>query len=207
LIELWLDPETANAIAFRQGSLLRALLRNGYFDPAPLLERAQRMQNAFPRQLPFGVVAIEIPRFRPRLFRDDEITARHLVATCSILLFYPSVRIDGRRYTDGGLLEAMPVWAAAEMGATRVIAINALPKLTPWPVHLALSAMHRIRRMPVPRTLDVSVISCPDFMGAAREAMTWEKENIRRWIAMGIRDGEQFLRQQETIQPARETAD
>ena len=198
LIDLWRHPDSAKAIAIRP----RPSLRHGYFDPLPLAERAKRMQREFPRVLPFGVVAIEVPRFRPRLFRDGEITPRHLVATCSIPLFYPLVHIDGRRFTDGGLLEAMPLWAAAEMGATQAIAINALPRLTPLPIHLMLTAVHRIRRMPVPQTLDVKVITCPAFMGRARDAMVWDKENIDRWIASGIRDGQKFLRQMEQTQLA-----
>jgi hypothetical protein len=79
------------------------------------------------------------------------------------------------------------------MGATRVIAINALPKLTPWPIHLVLSAIHRLRKMPVPESLEVSTITPSGWMGGAREAVIWERGNIQRWVEMGIRDGEKFL--------------
>jgi predicted acylesterase/phospholipase RssA len=190
LIEEWFHPDSPGAIKFRP----RPSLWRGYFDPAPLLARARRLQREYARQLPFGIVSIEVPRFRPRMFRDEEITPEHLVATCSIPLFYPTPRINGRRLLDGGLFEPTPIWAAAAMGATRVIAINSLPKLTPWPIHLVLSRMHKMRKMPVPESLEVSLITPSGFLGGAREAMVWEKENIRRWVEMGIRDGEEFLK-------------
>ncbi len=37
-----------------------------------------------------------------------------------------AVRIDGKLCADGGLLGALPVWAVARMGATRIVAINVL---------------------------------------------------------------------------------
>jgi predicted acylesterase/phospholipase RssA len=190
LIEMWFHPDAAATVKFRP----RPNLLGGYFDPAPLLDRARRMERDFPRKLPFGIVAIEVPRFRPRIFRDAEITPQHLVATCSIPLFYPSVKVNGMRLLDGGLLESTPVWAAAVMGATRVIAIDALPRLTPWPVHAVLAAMHSIRKSPVPDSLTVAMIRPSGPMGSARQAMVWERANIRRWVQMGIKDGEQFLR-------------
>jgi hypothetical protein len=45
----------------------------------------------------------------------------------------------------------------------------------------------------VVESLDVSMITPSGVMGGALQAMVWEEGNIRRWIAMGIRDGEHFL--------------
>jgi len=89
----------------------------------------------------------------------------------------------------------MPLWAAAAMGATRVIAINALPRITPWAIRLVLSGMHRMRKMPVPASLDISAISPTGPMGTARDSMVWNEANVRRWVEMGIRDGEKFLKE------------
>lgn len=189
LIGHWLHPDAAATVRFRD----RLDLWNGCFDPGPLLDRARRIHQEFERKLPLGVVSIEVPRFRPRLFRDDEITPEHLLATCSILFFYPSVRINGRRLVDGGLFESTPLWAAAEMGASRVLAISALPRITPWAIHLVLSGMHRLRRMPVPEAMGVSMISPSGPMGSARDAMVWDRDNSRRWVEMGIQDGESFV--------------
>ena len=190
LIERWLHPDAAGTVKFRgTGWTCGTVISH----PGPLLDRARRIHQEFDRKLPLGVVSIEVPRFRPLLFRDDEITPEHLLATCSILFFYPSVRINGRSLVDGGLFESTPLWAAAEMGASRVVAINALPMITPWAIHLVLSGMHRLRRMPVPESLNVSMISPSGPMGSARDAMVWDRNNSRRWVEMGIRDGEKFV--------------
>ena len=50
---------------------------------------------------------------------------------------YPPVRIDGKLYVDGGVMDILPIWAAAEMGATRVIAVNVLPLMPSWPLRAA----------------------------------------------------------------------
>jgi len=189
LIEQWLHPDVAGTMRIRQ----RPSLKNGYFDAAPLLARAQAMQRDFPRRLPLGIVSIEVPQFRPAMFCDEEITPEHLVATCAIPLLYPTVRVAGRRLLDGGLFEPTPVWAAARMGATRVIAINALPRLAPWPFSLALSGIHKLRKMPLPNSLDVSWIVPSGRMGTARQAVVWDRGNVRRWVEMGQQDGERFL--------------
>jgi predicted acylesterase/phospholipase RssA len=179
LIRQWLHPDSAGTLKFR--------------DAGRLLARARALQRDFPRKLPLAVVSVEVPRFRPRLFRDDEITPEHLVATCSIPLFYPTVRINGTRLLDGGLFNPTPVWAAAAMGASRAIAVNALPKLTPWPLNVVISSMQRMRGIPVPASLDVRMIKPSGTMGSARDAVVWERGNLQRWVDMGIRDGEQFL--------------
>jgi predicted acylesterase/phospholipase RssA len=189
LIEQWLHPDAGAAVKVRE----RPGVWTGYFDPGPLLDRTRSMQRDFKRQMPLGVVSVELPRFRPRIFRDEEITPELLVASCAIPLLYPSVRVHGRRLLDGGLFEGTPVWAAAAMGATRVIAINALPRLAPWPLHVAISAVHRMRKMPVAESVEVSMIMPSGRMGGARQAMIWELANMRRWVEMGIRDGGEFV--------------
>ena len=179
LIDQWFHPDSATTVKFR--------------DAGSLLARARSIHSSFKRKLPLAVVSVEVPQFRPCMFRDDEITPEHLVATCSIPIFYPTVRVNGRRLLDGGLFDPTPVWAAAAMGASRVIAVNAMPRLAPWPIHVVMSRVHRLRKMPVPESLDVSMIMPSGTLGTARQAVAWQYANIRRWVDMGIRDGEQFL--------------
>ena len=62
------------------------------------------------------------PRLRLVRIPHERITPAYLMASCAVPFGYPPVRIDGKLYVDGGLLDILPVWAAAEMGATRVIA-------------------------------------------------------------------------------------
>ena len=189
LVEQWMDIESARSIRIRQVPSLR----KGYFDPDPLLSRARSLQQNFERKLPLGVVSIEVPTFRPRLFRNEEITPEHLVASCSIPLLYPTPRIEGRRLLDGGLFEATPIWAAAAMGATRIIAINVLPGVMPWPIRMVSAAVRRFRQIPAPQATSVKLIKPSELLGSVREAVIWKTNNIRRWIELGERDGRQFL--------------
>lgn len=189
LIDLWCHPDAGASIQF----LPKPSLHRGMFDPRPLLARASRMHSEFKPVMPVGLVAIEVPRCQPRIFRDNQITPEHLLATCSIPFFYPFVSLGGKHYTDGGLLESMPIWAAVEMGATTVIAVDSLPKLTPWPIDAAIRTVKLFRKKKLPPSLNLDVISPSGYLGTARDAITWNRDNIQRWIDMGIRDGEAYL--------------
>lgn len=176
----WLDPLTAKLMT-------PGLHRSGWLRPDALHAKACELFERFRPSIPFALTLVEVPRMRVRLMRDREITWRHLAAACSIPLAFPPVVIDGRRYVDGGLLGALPLWAAEEMGADRAIALNCL---TSFPFR-ALRAVTRPRR-PSPR-LDVSLIEPPRPLGRLRDAVFWNAANIEDWIARGVEDGTRAL--------------
>ena len=88
-----------------------------------------RLHAAYQPRVAYGVVVTDIWRMEPRLFTAPEVTWQHLAASCAIFGVLPQIRHDGRFYTDGGLLEALPLWAACQMGATDILAINVLPSV------------------------------------------------------------------------------
>jgi NTE family protein len=185
LIERWRDPAT--------GSALRLFpdcgWGRGWFDPTPLRRQAEEIWAAYDPVLPFGVVLNELPFMRARLFEFPHVEAAHLHATCSIPFFLPPVRIAGTSYIDGGAFEKMPIWAAIAMGATRIIAIDSLPGVSKWWVQLALSSAHVFRRRRrFPPDLDLTIIAPSEPMGDANDAVFWQRANIERWVAMGMRD-------------------
>jgi NTE family protein len=185
LEQRWLDPATASHLTFHP----KPGVRNGFFQSAPLLHNVEELHREYTPVIPFGLVAVELPRLHQRLFRTPQVTPRHLLATCSIPFILPSVKIDGRRYTDGGLLEKLPLWAAVQMGADEIIAIDSLPPVTPWWVHAGTAAVRLVRpRRGVPPGVRVTVIAPSEPMGTARDAVIWKRENIERWLAMGERD-------------------
>ena len=193
LARLWLDPAAARNLTFRA----RPSLREGLIESAPLLERVEQIFRDYRPAVPFGVVVVEVPWLRPRLVTTPEITPRHLLATCSIPFVLPSVSIGARRFTDGGLLEKLPIWAAIELGADRVIAIDSFPKLKPWFVQAGCEFMRVFRpRRRIPSNLRISMIHPSEPMGEARDAVVWKRENIERWIAMGERDATKLFRLQ-----------
>lgn len=185
----WLDPESSSLAVLR----LRPPWR-GVFDPGPLHARIQALWAACQPRTEVAVLAIGLPRLRPRLFVGPEITWRHLAASCAVLCCYPQVRLDGELYTDGGLLGALPVWAAAHLGATRVVAINALPKAPSRIVRLAVTGLRALApRLPaVPGSLEVAVLSPEQPLGPLRDTLFWRREAAERWIALGQCDAERF---------------
>ena len=186
LQEIWRDPETASILTMRDR---KSLLRGGYFDPAPLLRKAEEIHRLFQPRMPYGLVVVRVPGFHTELIPGEHVIPLHLLATCSIPLFFPTVRIGPARYTDGGTIQAMPLWAAAAMGATRIIAVNSLPRVFPLWLDLPMRSI-RIVRPPkrLPPGIHVTTVTPSEKLGGAQEAVIWKRENVDRWIALGVRD-------------------
>lgn len=172
LVHVWLDSSLA---AIR------------VFHPEPLHQQARALASRFQPRIPFGLTIVDRRRMQVRLVRDGEVTWQHLAATCSIPFLFPPVAIDGRSYVDGGLLGALPVWAAEEMGATRAIAVNCLHGL-PFRI---LRAVTRPREASA--ALQVVTIQPSERLGSLRAALVWSRPTIERWIELGERDGKAAL--------------
>ena len=82
---------------------------------------------------------------------------------------------------------ALPIWAAAEMGARRVIAVNVLPDLPSRVIKTTVSAIRNVRpfRPLLPQELEVVRIDAPTGMGSAKDALYWKRDNVERWIELG----------------------
>jgi len=172
----WLDPLTAKIMQPK-------LHRFGVLGPKFLEEKARDLFSRFQPRMPFGLTVVEVPRLRPRLVRDVEITWQYLAATASIPLGFPPVEIEGVRYVDGGLVGALPLWAAERMGATRAIALNCLTTL---PFQLLRRVLPPPKAAP---TLEVIRIEPSLPLGSLKDATVWTEANIRRWIELGEMDG------------------
>ena len=176
LAQDWLNPETAKIIQI-------GLHGTGFLQSDKLHAKARELFARFQPRMPFGLTLAEVPRLKAALFRDREIQWQHLAAAASIPLGFPPVEIAGRHYVDGGLLGALPVWAAEEMGATRAIAVNAINIL---PFRL-LRALTRPRQPSA--ALHVIHIEPSRKLGPLRDGLFWSGANIKRWIEQGENDG------------------
>jgi predicted acylesterase/phospholipase RssA len=163
----WLEPSTAE------------ILKNGV-RPQALYKKAREVFTRSQPKIPFALTLTEVPRMRARVFPAQTITWQHLAASSSVPFFFPPVKSHGKRYVDGGLLGALPVWAAQEMGATRVIAINA------WTYQLLSPFLKPL--MPK-ATIPAIRIEPSERLGSLRDATVWSASNIERWLALGERDG------------------
>jgi predicted acylesterase/phospholipase RssA len=183
LEQTWMDASMASIIRRNP----RPNLKDGYFDPRPLDLEIRKVSGEARPEIPYWLVVVEVPTFRTRLIPAAEVTPAHMLATCSIYLFFPTVKIDGRRFTDGGMMGHLPLWAAAQLGATRIVAIDCLPRLSLWWVQAAISTLHMLgpkRRLPD----DVRILRPSELLGDARSAMSYDAARIRRWIDLGELD-------------------
>jgi NTE family protein len=171
----WLDPATGRILAWGPHS-------TGVLRPDELHRKSRELHARYRPQIPCGVTVVEVPRLRARLVRDSEITWQHLAASCSIPFCFPPVRIDGQHFVDGGLLGALPLWAAEAMGATRAIAVNSL-------IHPLFRVAHSVldRRAPS-AALEVTRIEPSEPLGSLRNAVVWNRPVIERWLALGERE-------------------
>ena|ERR1035438_1865721 len=185
LLAMWRDPATALLMRRR----LPMVPWNGFFDPAGLERQVRDWHQRFKPRMPYSLTLVEVPRLRLVRVPDHRITPKHLMASCAVPFGYPPVRIDGRLYVDGGLLDVLPVWAAAEMGATRAIAVNALPLMPSRPLRAAARVVRFLGQKPtkVPG-LEMVLVSPHGPLGSVRDALTWSPENVRRWIQQGEDD-------------------
>jgi predicted acylesterase/phospholipase RssA len=177
LARLWLEPATGRLLHFRR--------------QAQLLQRAEELHHAYSPGIPFGMIVAEVPSLRLRLFQANrlinEITPRHLLASCSLPLWFPPVRIGAQRFTDGGVRSTLPIWAAVQMGATRVLAVDCMPAGRQgwyrWPASILLPD-----RTSTPGGVDVTILRPSRPLGGLRDILFWKRENIARWIELGERD-------------------
>lgn len=193
----WLDPASGRLMSYR----IPRSPWDGVFDPGPLRHRAKFLTDHYTPRVDFGAVLVQLPWLRPRLVRNGDVTWKHLVASCAVPGGFPPVRIGRAVYCDGGLLEATPVWAAAEMGATHVIAVNASRFLPPRPIGMMISGVRLLNKIRPrgPSRMDVTLITPKDYLGKMLDGANWRSENIRRWIELGERDARAVLGESEPL--------
>jgi len=168
----------------------------GILEFTPLETMIRELYDAYRPKMEYGVVATDTLRMRPRLFQWPEVTWQHLAASVGMICILRQYRINGRVYSDGGLLGALPVWAASEMGAERIVAINCLPGL---PSRLMTAGMRTLqfvvpyRRPRISASVELSEIRPAGPLGSLRESMVWREANIQRWMEQGQMDARQWM--------------
>ncbi len=191
LAAFWLAPECRRLARLRPSFLHLC-------DSRPLHERIRKLHALFRPKVSVGVVAVELPALRPRLFRDHEVTWEHLAASCSVLLWYPQIRIAGQWYSDGGLLGAVPLWAAAEMGAREALALNALGIMPSRALRTAIGLLRAAApRTPEPPAGFVARSLSPSRpLGSLRDAIFWNRPAVERCLRQGRADAQAISRLQ-----------
>jgi NTE family protein len=86
-------------------------------------------------RLPIRVNAVSLVRGEERWFGTgmDEATpvADAIYGSCAIPIYFPPLRLDGDVVVDGGVLDVLPIKAAAAWATERVIAVDVGSEITP----------------------------------------------------------------------------
>lgn len=162
----------------------------GVLDSTPVQRTIQEICQSFQPTIEFAIVATDLLKLRPTVFRGSEVTWQHLAATTAIFGLFDQVRICGRIYTDGGLLAATPLWVAAELGATNALVIDVLPATPGLAAKIFVGGVRRVSpfRAPDAPGLNVIRIAPPALLGSPLEAVYWNHQNAENWISAGQRD-------------------
>jgi NTE family protein len=190
LIRRWKDPSSGAFL--KPQSPLRWW--RGLFDDASFSNHVRAFFSSFTPQIPCGIVITDLVRRTARLISTPAITWQHLAASAAIPIVLPPVRVDGRWYVDGGLLNLLPIWAAAEMGATRVVAVNALPVLPSRVLRVGARLLRLFSpRIPPPDSPEVIVIQPAGSLGTVAESVRWNRDTSQRWIEQGAEDARRVI--------------
>jgi NTE family protein len=184
LKQRWLKVDTRAAERFR---LPRGPL-DGILGSDHLEEWTRELAREFQPSIPYGLVLTQLPRLRPILVQAPEVTWRHLAGSCAVPGLLRQQRIDGILYSDGGLLSAMPIWAAEAMGADKIIGVNIMLPL-PRPVRQAMRFIRDVRSDSSARRNVPKLVLAPDPpLGSAKGMAQHRTENAIRWIDRGYAD-------------------
>jgi len=149
----------------------------------------RKLMDARPLQLEYAVVLTDVLRMQPHTVAGT-IRPEHLLASCAVPGAVLPRRIDGRWYLDGGLLNPLPVWAAVELGATDIVALNALPEvpsalLRPFAKAFRFAFGHNPA---LPSGVRLRTLLTRGPLGSLHDALYWDSGNTARWIEQGAAD-------------------
>ena len=190
LVERWLTFEDASEYRWKfPTGAFRGFLHS------ELLQGAIRdIYHSFRPKIDFALVTTDLLKLRPRIFRNNEIAAEHLIASTAIAGIFDQVRIEGRVHSDGGLLSAVPLWAAAELGATKALVMDVWPRSPDVVARTLVGAIRLVSpfRVKVPAAMEVVRIGPAAPLGTTRESLYWTRANAEKWIRAGEREAAQM---------------
>jgi NTE family protein len=191
LADRWIDGRLG-------GMISRKLPSRGspaFFDDALLAEGVRHWWSAYRPVNQVGVVMMKLSSLSRRVVQGPQVTPWHLTASCALPGAFSPVWVDGGKYCDAGLLDAVNLWAAAELGATSVIAIDVMPALPLGILQAALGmAISVVRPSPPQRTAHDTLTLRPSRkLGGPTEMLSWNPGRVRDWIRLGEDDATELF--------------
>jgi NTE family protein len=170
LRELWLNP------VFAQLGKLAAHVRDMAEDYQP--------------RIPLAVTVTRLWSLRPEVVTGSELRWQHVAASCAIPFVMSPVRIGDHLYCDGGFRNSLPIWAAVELGARRILALSAAPVFPSWWLRPAIAAFRKVAlyEPPVPAGVRVEILQPSERLGSVADMYRWKRDRIERMLDIGARD-------------------
>ncbi len=152
-----------------------------------LPETIRVLMERYPLRTDYALTVTDLASMKPRIVNGPDVTWRHLAASCAIPGILPQQRIGGRWYSDGGLLNPLPVWAAVALGATEIVAFHALDEIPSSVLKPFVKGFRRAfgHHPPLPEGVHLVTIAAHGPLGTMRDALRWKKDNVERWIELG----------------------
>jgi NTE family protein len=184
----------AIAAGWSAADLCEWWLRPGVASFGNLPKIVQELIDFRPLEREFAVVVVDLLRMKPRTVAGPHIRAEHLLASCAVPLAALPQRIEGRWYVDGGLLNPLPVWAAVELGATRIVALNCLPEIPSALLRPFVKGFRAVfgHHPPLPPGVELHTLTPHHTLGSLHDALSWKQANVARWIEQGAADAADF---------------
>lgn len=184
----WLELDPASLPGFR---FPRRLL-GGILDTEAFEGLVRRIHSSFTPVIPCAVAMTDLLRLETRAVVTPEVEWVHLAASCAVFGLFPQYRIDGRLYTDGGILRSVPLWAASGLGVRKLIGVNLFPGGGPWWLRAGRGVVQGLaRRTPaIPAGVEIVMIEHAGPLGSAAEAVSFKRESVMRLMEMGRRDAQ-----------------
>lgn len=156
------------------------------------------------------VVSASVTTGQPVAIRDGPVVDA-LVASCAIPLVFPPVSRDGHDLLDGGLIEAVPIQVARELGARRIVAVDVSGDVRhllrlPGVRHATRGVVHVLRRRRPRARLDAIQILSRLLHHAVERPPLPEAELLIR-PAFGLRSTFHYHRAPEMIALGRAAAE
>ena len=152
-----------------------ASLTHGVVDPANAYAVMQRMHRELQPQIPLAILARKGWTLRPVVFKDHDITWRHLAASCAIPGVFDLPNINGVTYADGGLIDPLPLFAARDLGASKILGINCMT----WG---GFGRVDAIQIKPAKR-----------LGWTLADMLCWDRVRAERWIRLGEEDASRIV--------------
>jgi NTE family protein len=145
-------------------------------------------------QIPLGIVATDVGKGEPVLFRDKGDVTLAIRASCSYPGLFRPVEASGRVLVDGAISVEVPALLARKMGATRVISVCIpAPREVPAP-HNMLEVVNRCFQIMMARTEESWRKYSDSVITPEIGAIVWDGfSNAQRLIEAGEAAAEKAL--------------